>query len=125
MSHIVLLGDSIFDNAPYTRGGPDVIAQVRQLLPAESRASLLAVDGATTDDVPSQLKRMPRDASHLVWSEGGNNALMNSSILHTPADSTTQALTALSNVSRGFEEKYRDVVELCRRLGLPLTFCTI
>jgi hypothetical protein len=32
MPHIVLLGDSIFDNAPYTRGGPDVISQVRQLL---------------------------------------------------------------------------------------------
>ena len=23
--HVVLLGDSIFDNAPYTNGGPDVI----------------------------------------------------------------------------------------------------
>lgn len=124
MSHIVLLGDSIFDNAPYTQGGPDVISQVRQLLPAESRASLLAVDGATTDDIPSQLKRMP-DASHLVLSVGGNNALMNSSILHTPADSTTQALTALANVSRGFEEKYRHVVELCRKPRLPLALCTI
>jgi len=30
------------------------------------RATLLAVDGATTDDVPSQLQRMPPDASHLV-----------------------------------------------------------
>lgn len=33
MPHIVLLGDSIFDNAHYTLGGPDVIAQVRKLLP--------------------------------------------------------------------------------------------
>ena len=33
MTHIVLLGDSIFDNGRYTMGGPDVISQVRQLLP--------------------------------------------------------------------------------------------
>ena len=125
MPHIVLLGDSIFDNAPYTRGGPDVISQVRQFVSADWRATLLAVDGATTDDVPSQLQRMPPDASHLVLSIGGNNALMNSSILHTPADSTTQALTALSAVSRSFEEQYRRVVELCRELRLPLTLCTI
>jgi GDSL-like Lipase/Acylhydrolase family len=118
MPHIVLLGDSIFDNAPYTRGGPDVISQVRQLLRAEWCASLLAKDGATTDDVSSQLQRMPPDASHLVLSAGGNNALMNS-------DSTTQALIELSKVSRSFEEKYRRLVELCRQPRLPLTLCTI
>jgi hypothetical protein len=125
MPHIVLLGDSIFDNAPYTRGGPDVISQVRELLRAEGRASLLAKDGATTDDVSSQLQRMPSDASHLVLSVGGNNALMNSSVLHTPTDSTTQALAELAKVSRSFEEKYRRVVELCRQPRLPLTLCTI
>lgn len=26
--HVVLLGDSIFDNAAYVRGGPDVVAQL-------------------------------------------------------------------------------------------------
>jgi hypothetical protein len=45
MAHIVLLGDSIFDNGRYTMGGPDVISQVRQLLPVGWQASLLAVDG--------------------------------------------------------------------------------
>ena len=33
MPHVVLIGDSIFDNAAYTRGGPDVVSQVRGLLP--------------------------------------------------------------------------------------------
>jgi hypothetical protein len=27
--HVVLLGDSVFDNAAYVRGGPDVVAQRR------------------------------------------------------------------------------------------------
>ena len=125
MTHIVLLGDSIFDNAPYTGNGPAVIAQVRQLIPAGWSASLLAVDGARTDDVFSQLQRMPPDASHLVLSAGGNDALMNSSILHTPADSTTEALASMADVSTRFEERYRKVIGACRRLGLPLCICTI
>ena len=125
MMHIVLLGDSIFDNARYTKGRPDVISQVRQLLPAGWRASLLAVDGATTENVPSQLQRVPSDASHLVLSVGGNDALMNSSILHVPAHSVSQAVAALCELSRDFEEKYRRVVAACRQLPLPLTLCTI
>jgi hypothetical protein len=125
MTHIVLLGDSIFDNARYTEGGPDVISQVRNLLPKDWRASLLAVDGATAEHVPSQLQNLPRDASHLVLSVGGNDALMNSSILHKPADSMSQALTALADLSQGFEEKYHRAVGACRQLRLPLTLCTI
>jgi len=125
MMHIILLGDSIFDNAAYTNGGPDVIAQVRQLLPMNWRASLLAVDGATTEDVFVQLNRVPPDASHLVLSVGGNDALMNSGILHVPADSVTQAVAALAELLRSFEEKYRRVVAACRKIPLPLTLCTI
>ena len=30
MKHIVLLGDSIFDNAAYVAGGPDVVKQLRE-----------------------------------------------------------------------------------------------
>src|SRR5712664_1385755 len=75
MAHIVLLGDSIFDNGAYTEGGPDVISQVRQLLPDGWHASLFAVDGATTVDVPYQVHRVPPDSTHLVLSAGGNDAL--------------------------------------------------
>jgi hypothetical protein len=125
MSHIVLLGDSIFDNLSYTQGGPDVISQVRELLPVGWHASLLALDGATTEFVPSQVQRVPRDASHLVLSVGGNDALMSSDLFGRPAGSIAQALAELAGVSRGFEEKYRRAVEACRQLKLPLTICTI
>jgi len=123
--HIVLLGDSIFDNAAYTKGRPDVIAQVRQLLPTNWHASLLAVDGATTEDVFLQLKRVPPDASHLVLSVGGNDVLRNSGFLYAPAHSTAQAVAALADVLHGFEEKYRRVVAACQQIPLPLTLCTI
>lgn len=125
MSHIVLLGDSIFDNGRYTMGGPDVISQVRQLLPVGWQATLLAVDGSTTGDVISQLQRIPTDASHLVLSIGGNDALMNSDILYRPADSTSQAIAKLANASQQFEESYRKAVSHFKKAGLPLTLCTI
>ena len=76
MPHVVLVGDSIFDNAAYTDGGPDVVSQVRGLLPPGWDATLLAVDGAITDGVAGQLARLPEQATHLVLSVGGNNALM-------------------------------------------------
>jgi hypothetical protein len=123
--HIVLLGDSIFDNRVYTEGGPDVVSQVQELLPLGSHATLLAVDGSTTEDIPSQVQRMPSDATHLVLSVGGNDAIMNSDVLLKPLDSTAKALAELADVSQVFEEKYRRAVAACRKAGFPLTICTI
>lgn len=51
MTHVVLLGDSIFDNAAYVASGPDVIRQLRQCLPESWRASLRTIDGAEIADV--------------------------------------------------------------------------
>jgi hypothetical protein len=125
MPHLVLLGDSIFDNSRYTLGQPDVISQVCRLLPKDWKASLLAVDGSTTAEVPAQLERLPHDASHLVLSVGGNNAIMNAGILSTPVTSSSQALTALGDASRTFEGDYRLAVAACRQRHLPLSLCTI
>src|SRR5271168_3107346 len=88
MSHVVLLGDSIFDNAAYVgpRGTP-VIAWLRQELPAGWRATLGAIDGSTTHDIPEQLRDLPAKASHLVVSIGGNNALFNKNVLSESARS--------------------------------------
>ena len=64
--HIVLLGDSIFDNGAYTRGEPDVVTHLHSGLPPSWSTTLLAVDGATTADIPRQLPRVPETATHLV-----------------------------------------------------------
>ena len=55
MGHVVLLGDSIFDNARYVPDRPPVIEQVRRGLPQGWQATLLAVDGHTSADVANQL----------------------------------------------------------------------
>ena len=77
MAHIVLLGGSIFDNARYTSGESDVNSHLRKLLPSGWSSSLVAVDGATAADIPVQVERVPSDASHLILSAGGNDAIMN------------------------------------------------
>src|SRR4028119_423228 len=101
--HIVLLGDSIFDNASYVGGAPDVVRQLRAALPEGWRASLLALDGATTNGVSAQLRGLPADATHLVLSIGGNDALSASHLLYTAAKSVADALRLLADVQDAFE----------------------
>jgi len=125
MQHVVLLGDSIFDNALYTNGGPDVVSQVQELLPRGSLATLLAVDGSTTESIPTQAEKIPNDATHLVLSVGGNDAILSSDILLKPLKSTVNALSELADVGEKFERNYRKAVAACREIGLPLTICTI
>ena len=125
MPHLILLGDSIFDNSSYTCGGPDVVSQVRERLPNGWRASLLAVDGSTTEDVAEQTDHLPDDATHLVLSVGGNDALMKSAVLDTPASSTAQVVGFIADIALEFESKYRSAVRACQRIQLPLTVCTI
>lgn len=123
--HAVLLGDSIFDNGAYTGGKPDVISQLRQRLPPAWKATLLAIDGATTAGISAQLARLPADATHLVMSVGGNDALGRQGLLDTPVRSTAQALTLLARAAREFDLSYRKAVDACLNHGLPLAICTI
>ena len=125
MPHLVLLGDSVLDNGSYTAGGPAVIEQVRRLLPDGWRTSMGAVDGSTTLDIPNQLAALPPDATHLVLSVGGNDALGRASILDEPAACTGDALLLLDVVVHEFEENYRSAMQACLHDHLPLVACTI
>jgi hypothetical protein len=125
MPHLVLIGDSILDNGAYTRGGPDVVSQVRELLPSGWKATLLAIDGSTTDHVAGQLSRLPQGATHLVLSVGGNNALMHLGILHIPTTSMATSIETLAALRSDFEERYRAVIAACLKARLPLAVCTI
>ncbi|HKH84028.1 MAG TPA: SGNH/GDSL hydrolase family protein [Gemmatimonadales bacterium] len=125
MPHLVLLGDSIFDNAAYTRGGPDVVTQLGRLLPSGWAATLLAVDGDRTDDVDQQLANLPPDASHLVLSVGGNDALAHGDLLTRPAKSVPEVLDLLAEAAGAFERRYRRLIGRLLNRKLPLTVCTI
>lgn len=125
MPHLVLLGDSIFDNGSYTNGQPAVIDQVRNRLPAGWKATLAAIDGSTTDDIAAQLAGLPADATHLVLSVGGNDAMLRADLLDTPVGSSGQALHLLAQAAGAFETTYRQVIDACLGTGLPLTVCTV
>jgi hypothetical protein len=125
MRHLILLGDSIFDNERYTSGGPPVVRQVRSLLPAGWQASLRAIDGSVAGDVPRQAGRIPADATHLVLSAGGNDALQKVGVIDAEVSSAGEALALLANIADSFGRDYRQAVEACLRCNLPLAVCTI
>ena len=125
MPHVVLLGDSIFDSAAYVRGGPDVVRQLRDILPADWSASLLAVDGAVTRGVAGQLSRVPEGATHLVVSVGGNDALGASGILRTAVRSVAEAVSLLAQAQDRFARDYDEMVDAVLARGLPTALCTI
>lgn len=123
--HIALLGDSTLDNGAYTSGGPSVIDHLRRLLPTSDEATLLAVDGATTQNIENQLGKMSDGATCAVLSVGGNDAVMEISVLERPAENVSDALAEMSRVARRFEEAYRTCLKQVLDAGLPTTVCTI
>ena len=125
MRHVVLLGDSVFDNGAYTAGGPDVLQQLRAAVPTGWQATMLAVDGARTEDVHQQLTGLPPDATDLVLSVGGNDALAHIDLLEGPAATAAQVFGFLADAASGFEARYRRLIESLLETRLPLTVCTI
>jgi hypothetical protein len=125
MKHIVLLGDSVFDNAACVAGGPDVIEQVREQLPAGWRATLRAVDGSVIGSVERQLDQLPPEASHLVISVGGNDALGHAGVLDETTRSMADALERLAGIRDQFAQEYAAMLEGVLERGLPTSICTI
>lgn len=123
--HVVLLGDSIFDNAAYVGGAPDVVRQLRESLPEGWSATLCAIDGSVTSGVERQLRAIPEDATHLVVSVGGNDALGYAGILNESARSVADVLERLSDIGARFERDYQSMLDGVLRRRLPTAICTI
>lgn len=124
--HMVLLGDSIFDNRRYVKPGePDVTEQIESLLRDREDVTRLAVDGHVTTDIERQLVHVPRGATHLFVSVGGNDALGHLELFNQPARSIGEALLKLDEVRVGFDEKYMQMLDRCLAAGLPTTISTI
>ncbi len=92
-------------------GGPDVVQQLRDRLPNGWRATLLAVDGAVTDSVARQLARIPADATSLVISAGGNDALGEAYLLDQPARSVGEAVGRLADAQARFAQRYAAIIK--------------
>ena len=63
-AHIVLLGDSIFDNAVYVGSkGKSVVQHLQNKIPTGWNATLCAIDGAVIKGVSRQISTIPKDAT--------------------------------------------------------------
>ncbi|MCU1575140.1 MAG: lipase [Micrococcaceae bacterium] len=123
--HVVLLGDSIFDNGVYVNGGPDVAAQLQDELPRSWRTTLLARDGDVISGVKQQLDALPADATHLVVSVGGNDALGFAHLLQSPVPTAAEAFALFNGAQEQFRAGYEAMTEFVVTAGLPSAFCTI
>lgn len=125
MTHVVLLGDSVFDNGPYVPAGREVIATLRRALPPGWRATLLARDGAILAGVREQARQVAPDATHLVVSAGGNDALGWMGVFGERVGSVGEALGRLSAIRREFRARYEAMLGEVAALDRPAAVCTI
>jgi len=125
MRHIVLLGDSIFDNASYVAPGQSVSELLSGFVGDDTRVTLLAVDGAVSSDVHRQLDSLPTDATHVFLSCGGNDALQHIDTLAMPVDSIAGAMAVFATIRASFRDDYRAVLDHARSLHPGLAVCTV
>ena len=125
MAHVILCGDSIFDNSPYVQPDePDVTTQVNALLPEDSKATRLAVDGDVTE-IYRQLQSLPNDATHLFISVGGNDALGGINVFSEPVANVGEALIYVNTMRNQFETRYKEMLQHALSQQLPLTVCSV
>jgi len=125
MKHIVLLGDSIFDNAVYVDTGDAVIEQLNQNIPHEWKTSLLAVDGDVTNDVYKQLEKLPKDTSIAFLSVGGNDALGIQSVLSELTETIGTAMETFTLIKSEFQRQYANLLYSIMQKTDNLVVCTI
>jgi hypothetical protein len=125
MSVVVLLDDSIFDNARYVSpDGMPVIKQLQNVLQTGSTATLLAVDGSITKDVIAQLKSIPSETTHLAISSGGNDALGARKLIFSSLSSEA-LLETFSTVQHEFRISYERLISAAKKTRIPTMVCTI
>jgi len=124
MGHAVLLGDSLLDNGAYVSGSP-VAEQLRSRLPRDWQTTLLARDGAVATGVLKQLQKLPADASHLIVSAGGNDALESIPLFRSPVADSQSMLLELVALQDEFRSNYRKMIRALRETRRPTIACTI
>jgi hypothetical protein len=125
MTHLVFLGDSIFDNAAYVDKDHAFIDHLKGILLPSWQASLVAVDGHTSVTAMDQVKRIPQSATHLFLSVGGNDALMAVEKLRTRVSTVMEGLSILNELQSDFRDSYRGLLDAFMTLEKPLAVCTI
>ena len=122
---LVLLGDSILDNAPYTSPEPDTTQHLRNLMPSGWQVQRLAQDGAVMASIRDQLSELPQDATTAVLSVGGNDATEHIGLLDHPASNAADVLDQLVSLADDFATRYEEVARSVVDRVSRTILCTI
>lgn len=122
---VVLLGDSILDNAPYTRPEPDTAAHLQRALGAGWSVRLLARDGATMSDLRWQLAELTSRPDHAVLSIGGNDATAHLGLLERRAAGGGEVLDELLLIADEFGRRYEAAAAAVAERAARTILCTI
>ncbi len=125
MKHLVLVGDSIFDNASYVGNNESVTDILSSIIGSESKVTLLAVDGDVTTDVRSQLNKYPESATHLFISCGGNDALRQIDVLNKSVSSVGEAIEIILKIVEIFRCNYQAMLEIVLKKNTNVALCTV
>jgi len=121
---LVLFGDSILDNEPYTRPEPSTTAHLQRLLP-EWSVRRLARDGSIMADIASQLRELEGPPTTAVLSVGGNDAVRHIGLLGKRASSFAEVLQQLLGIADDFTARYAAVARSILERAERTVLCTI
>jgi hypothetical protein len=122
---LVLLGDSILDNAPYTMPEPDTTAHLQRLLGPRWSVHRLAQDGAKMSDVRFQLRALTTPPAAAVLSIGGNDAGEHIGLLERRASAAAEILHELLIIADDFGRRYEAVARAVAERVPRTLLCTI
>jgi hypothetical protein len=123
--HVILAGDSIFDNANYVPGEPCVTDQLQTILGDRLFVSMIAVDGDYVSDVWRQVRTLPKSATHIVVSAGGNDALLHSRKLRNDYLTSVDLFKEWSDIQAEFKRQYQQMLDVILTFRLNTSICTI
>ncbi|MEE8271433.1 MAG: SGNH/GDSL hydrolase family protein [Alphaproteobacteria bacterium] len=129
-THLILLGDSVFDNAAYVLPGQaDVAAHLNRKLARRGWSTdLRAVDGHMTFNIDRQVAQTPvPDGAIFVLSVGGNDALCHMDLLgdSTEDKSVATILATFHDIKEAFRGRYARALDAILAHGRPAIVCTI
>jgi len=129
-NQIILLGDSIFDNAPYVNATESVAEQLQVMCGNTAKVDLIAVDGHVMANIPSQLKRVQiaEFVQHHVFISCGGNDLLGynaTGLMEIEASSIGEALNSLYKVRESFRKDYQNMLDTIQRRFANPVICTI
>jgi hypothetical protein len=122
---LLLLGDSILDNGPYTHPEPDTTAHLARLLAPQWTVERLAQDGATMRGLPLQLQALDYRPDVAVLSIGGNDLVPYINIIERPATSAAEVLAELLAIADGFHLQYDVAARSVMARAERTVLCTI